>query len=83
MCETYWNQIVITEHGFRDLTQKILPGIEVLHVTWRNATLLLHATLLLFKSIFLGGTRSFHKHPYILSKRRTRQFSISPGTRFA
>ena len=37
-----------------------------------TATLLLRATLLLFKSNSLGGTRSFHKYTYTLSKTENR-----------
>jgi hypothetical protein len=35
--------------------RKVLPGIEVLHVTWSNATLLLHATVPRSKSTGFDG----------------------------
>jgi hypothetical protein len=56
--------------------QKVLPGIEVLHVTWkqRNASVARNACST--QAHPLGSTRSFHNYPYALNKRGKRRFSI-------
>ena len=68
---------------FSKLVQKVLPALKCYMWHGKNATLMLHATLFLFKSTSLGGTRFFHRYPNRLSKRRTRQSSIPPGTELA